>query len=109
MADGPLVRAGDALRLTVRLTPRGGRDALGGSVMLADGRTVATARVRAVPEDGKANAALVALVAAAAGVPRARVLLETGATGRLKTLRIEAAGPDAEAALRAIIASDAAD
>ncbi len=87
----------------MRLTPRGGRDALAGSVTLADGRVVATARVRAVPEDGKANAALVALVAATAGVPRACVSLESGATARVKGLRIAPAGPAAEAALQAAI------
>ncbi len=38
--------------LDIRLTPRGGRDAVDGAATLSDGRRVLTARVRAVPERG---------------------------------------------------------
>eukprot|EP01037_Dinobryon_pediforme_P032735 gene32735-37828_t len=58
----------DGVRLRVRLTPKSSRDALDAQERLADGSVVLTARVRAVPEDGKANAALEALIAAAAAV-----------------------------------------
>ena len=44
-------------------------------------------RVRAAPTDGAANAAVVALVAAALGVRRAAVELVSGATSRRKRLR----------------------
>ncbi|WP_181705207.1 DUF167 family protein [Chthonobacter rhizosphaerae] len=98
------MRVGEDLVLLVRLTPRGGRDALDGISTLSDGRTVAAARVRAPAEDGKANTALLALVAAAAGVPRSSVTLEAGATSRLKTVRIRRAGVPAEAALGAALA-----
>ena len=40
--------------LQVRLTPKSSRDALEGVEVLADGACVLKARVRAVPEDGKA-------------------------------------------------------
>lgn len=83
-----------ALRLRVRLTPRAARNALGRYERLSDDTEVLTAQVRAVPEDGAANAALVALVAAAAGVAKSRVALVSGATSRVKTLRIEG-DPDA--------------
>ena len=52
-----------AIVLTVRLTPRADRDAITGISTLADGQVVASARVRAVPEDGAANKALIALLA----------------------------------------------
>lgn len=78
-----------ALRLRVRLTPRAGRDALGRFEYLSDGSEVLIAQVRAVPEDGAANAALVALVAGAVGVAKSRVAVVAGATSRLKVLRIE--------------------
>lgn len=72
--------------LWIRLTPKGGRDALGGVESLADGRSVLRARVRAAPEDGRANEALVELVAKALSAPRKSVSIETGHTGRVKKL-----------------------
>jgi uncharacterized protein YggU (UPF0235/DUF167 family) len=98
----PWCRAEGGLSLQVRLTPKGGRDALEGIDMLADGRAVLRARVRAVPEDGKANAALLRLVAEALGLPISRVSLVGGATSRLKTLRIEADATPMAAALEAL-------
>ncbi|MDE2183181.1 MAG: DUF167 domain-containing protein [Alphaproteobacteria bacterium] len=82
----------------VRLTPKGGRDAVEGWAPGADGVSHLKARVRAVPEDGKANAALVELVAKALGVPRSSVALASGATSRLK--RLEIAGDGAALAAR---------
>ena len=92
MTGGALPWRAEAGTLTVavRLTPKGGRDGLDGLEILSDGRAVLKARVRAVPEDGKANAALIKLIAKACGVPASRVALTSGATSRLKTLRIEA-------------------
>jgi uncharacterized protein YggU (UPF0235/DUF167 family) len=72
----------------VRLTPKGGRDAFDGIARLADGRNVLKARVRAVPEDGKANAALCRLIAKALGVPPSRVEVVAGATGRIKRVAV---------------------
>ena len=47
------------------------------------------ARVKAPPVDGKANAALIALVAAHFGVPRARVNIKSGAGSRMKLVQLE--------------------
>jgi uncharacterized protein len=77
------------LRLDVRLTPRAGCDAIEGEKLLADGRPVLAARVRALPEDGAANDALIRLIARSCGVPCASVRLVAGATSRLKSLRID--------------------
>jgi len=76
----------EGLRLAIRLTPRGGRDALDGIEALADGREVLKARVRAAPSEGEANAALIALIAKLLNVPRSRVELAAGATARLKII-----------------------
>jgi uncharacterized protein YggU (UPF0235/DUF167 family) len=78
-----------ALLLDVRLTPKGGRDALDGIAPLADGRAVLKARVRAAPHEGAANAALTRLIATAAGVPARRVSIVGGTTARIKRLRID--------------------
>ena len=82
-------RPGGGLALVVRLTPRGGRDRLAGVVADADGRPALAARVSVPPEGGKANAALIALVAKALRVPRGAVRIERGATSRLKRLVVE--------------------
>ena len=74
--------------LHVRLTPKGGRDAIDGIDELSDGKAVLKARVRAVPEDGKANAALIKLIAQTFGVSASHVSLDAGATSRIKTLKI---------------------
>jgi hypothetical protein len=46
--------------------------------------------VRAVPEKGKANAALCALVAKALSVPKGSVAVTGGARGRIKTVTVAA-------------------
>jgi hypothetical protein len=84
----PWTVAGDGLRLTVRLTPRGGRDAIDGIETLADGRPVLKVRVRAAPSEGEANAALTALLARELALPRSAVTLAAGATARLKTVAL---------------------
>ncbi len=69
------------------------RDSIEGTSTLADGQSVALARVRAVPEDGAANAALVVLLAKTFGRPKSAVTLVRGATQRVKQMRI-AGDPD---------------
>ena len=100
MADTPIRRDGADLLVEVRLTPRGGSDRIDGLKALSDGRTVVAARVKAVPEDGKANAAAAALMAAASGLPKSAGTVVSGSTSRLKTIRLTGAGADAEARLR---------
>jgi uncharacterized protein len=72
-----------ALTLAIRVTPRGGRDAL-----VAGTDDHFAARLAAAPVDGKANAALIALVARTFGVARRDVVLIGGDTARLKRLRV---------------------
>jgi uncharacterized protein YggU (UPF0235/DUF167 family) len=76
------------LAIAVRLTPRGGRDAIEGIEELSDGRPVLTARVRAAPEKGAANQALEELVARALGVPKTHASVVAGGTSRVKTVRV---------------------
>jgi uncharacterized protein (TIGR00251 family) len=95
----------DGLILSVRLTPRGGRDGLDGAESLADGREVLKIRVRAAPSDGEANAALVAFLAKLMGLPRSRVRLVAGASARLKTVRLEGDSAALLARLEAFLAA----
>ncbi|HPG03906.1 MAG: DUF167 domain-containing protein [Methylobacteriaceae bacterium] len=94
MSGLPWRATADGLSLVVRLTPKGGRDAIDGLETMSDGKAVLKARVRAVPEDGKANAALVELLAKALRVPRSAVSVATGQTSRVKMLEISG-DPDA--------------
>jgi uncharacterized protein YggU (UPF0235/DUF167 family) len=88
MGARPWTAAEGGLLLDVRLTPKGGRDALDGIAPLADGRAVLRARVRAAPHEGAANAALTRLIATVAGVPASRVSIVGGTTARIKRMRI---------------------
>jgi uncharacterized protein YggU (UPF0235/DUF167 family) len=77
------------LTLTVRLTPKGGRDAIEGVTRLADGRPVLKARVRAAASDGAANAALIRAVSSRLGVSPSRVTITGGTKARVKQLQID--------------------
>ena len=90
--------------LAVRLTPKGGRDAIDGIETLADGRAVLKARVRAAPTEGEANDALCRLIAKSVGLPPRDVTLTAGATARVKRLMISGDGPTLIAMLEKISA-----
>ena len=85
--------------VVVRLTPRGGRDAFDGIEQRSDGQVVLKARVRAAATEGEANAALVGLLARAAGVPARDIALVGGATARIKRMTLAGHGPTLAAAL----------
>lgn len=69
--------------LSIKVKPGSRVDEL---VALADGSY--QARVKAQPVDGKANAALIALIAAHFGVPKSQVSIKSGASGRTKRVQI---------------------
>ncbi len=77
------------MRLAVRLTPRGGRDAVEGWATGADGRPFLKARVAAPPVEGEANAALTVLLSKTLGVSKSSVRIAAGQTGRLKQVEVE--------------------
>lgn len=89
MGEPPLAeRAEDGLILPLRVTPRAGRRAVAGTAEDADGRRRPLVRATAAPEDGRADAAVVRLLAE-------RLRLSTGAFGavadppaRRKRLRV---------------------
>jgi uncharacterized protein YggU (UPF0235/DUF167 family) len=88
MSDAPWRAVPGGIVVACRLTPKGGRDVIDGAATLADGTRVLLARVRAVPEDGKANDALLRLIADRAGVPASRATLVAGAKSRIKQVAI---------------------
>jgi uncharacterized protein YggU (UPF0235/DUF167 family) len=78
-----------SVRLRVRVTPRSGEE----SVAPGQGG-VPVVRVTAVPEGGKANAAVGRVVAKAVGVPKSAVRVVAGGSARIKTLEIDGADPE---------------
>ena len=99
----PWVAAADGVRIDVRLTPRGGRDAIDGIERRSDGRVVLKVRVRAPAHEGEANAALCRLLARATGTAPGQVTVVAGAAGRTKRVRISGNAVVLEAALRRIV------
>jgi uncharacterized protein (TIGR00251 family) len=89
--------------VTVRLTPKGGRDAIEGVEELADGRPVLKVRVRAAASEGEANEALVRLLAKSLDLPAKRVTLVAGATARIKRLALGGDGAALAGALAEIV------
>ncbi|RUM24905.1 DUF167 domain-containing protein [Rhizobium vallis] len=94
---------GDHLRLAVRLTPNGGRDAIDGIEADGEAETHLKARVTAVPEKGKANKALILLISKSLGIPKSSVSLISGETARKKILRIEGDPEDLARKLEAFL------
>lgn len=73
----------DGAEFTCRVTPRASAD-----VLKREGDVVQV-RVTAPPEDGKANAAVQALLGKALGVAKTRLTLVRGATSRDKHFRLD--------------------
>jgi uncharacterized protein YggU (UPF0235/DUF167 family) len=74
--------------LPVRLTPKAQRDEVRGAALF-DGEVVIAARVRALPEAGRANQALEKLIAGWLGVPASSVTVAQGGKSRLKQVKVE--------------------
>jgi uncharacterized protein YggU (UPF0235/DUF167 family) len=84
--------------LHLRVTPNAGADRIDGTELRDDGTAVLRVRVTAVPDKGKANAAVIGMLAKALGVPKSALTLVSGDTARLKT--IDVAGDPAALAAR---------
>jgi uncharacterized protein len=84
----PWIERADGVVLAVRLTPKSSRNEIVGIEHLSDGRAVLKARVRAVPEAGAANEALIRLLAKSLSLAPSGLRLESGGTSRVKTIHI---------------------
>ncbi len=86
-----LRRSRDGVIIPVRLTPKSNRDEVAG-VEDQGGESVLKARVRAVPEAGRANSALETLIAKWLGVPPSTVSVAHGGKSRLKQVAVAGDG-----------------
>jgi uncharacterized protein (TIGR00251 family) len=92
------------LSIRVRVTPGASRDCVDGVIETADGPAIQV-RVRAVPQEGEANAATEGVVAEWLGVSRTRVSLTRGGKSRVKTIEIAGAADELRALLVARVAA----
>lgn len=77
------------MRLAVRVTPKGGRDAADGWGLDPSGRPYLKVRVSAAPSEGAANAAVTVFLAKALRRPKSAVRIVSGDTSRLKIFEID--------------------
>jgi uncharacterized protein len=105
LAQEPWIAAADGVFVDVRLTPRGGRDAVEGIESRVDGRAVLKACVRAAPFEGEANDALCQLLARSLDIPPRNVTIAAGATARIKRVLIRGQAAAIAAALQRLIQS----
>lgn len=85
----PFSVAADGVHVRLRVQPRARRNQSSGLVDEADGGVALKVAVTAAPEDGKANEAVIALLADAWRVPKSALSLVAGATDRRKTIHLQ--------------------
>ena len=77
------------MRLIVHLTPKASHTKIEGWSLNTKGQKVLRVKVTAVPENGKANEALIKLLSQILHVSKSRIFIVRGETSRVKQLEIE--------------------
>ena len=102
-AEQPWRAGSGCVIVRVRLTPKSSIEGVDGVTSSAEGQALA-ARVRAVPAEGEANAAVEKLIARWLDVPKSTVRVTAGAKSRIKSLTISGEAESLERRLRARLA-----
>lgn len=84
----PFSLAADGVRARIRLTPKAARDRITGTKLTVDGCRELAVSVTAAPERGRANAALIALLAREWSLPKGAIRIISGETDRHKLLAL---------------------
>ena len=87
-ASLPYAAARDGIRLAVHLVPKAAFDRVVGCAAAADGTVALKVAVRAAPQAGAANEALLRLLADLLHLPRRQVTLAFGASQRRKLVHV---------------------
>lgn len=88
MSESPLFSVPGGVDVAIRLTPRAGSDRLLGLAAAAGGGRVLKAAVAAPPEEGRANEALLRLLAREWKLPRRDLDIVAGRKSRDKRVRV---------------------
>lgn len=102
---GPLTAGPRGLTLALRVQPGAGRDQVLGPVADAAGTVALKVKVSAPAEDGRANAAVLALLAKALGLPKSALTLVKGERDRNKVVAVAGDPAMLEPRLRAWLAA----
>ncbi|MDH3229496.1 MAG: DUF167 family protein [Alphaproteobacteria bacterium] len=94
MPATPFRAVSDGVLVSVRLAPKSSANQIGGIESDADGSAILKVGVTAAPEAGKANAALIKLLAKAWKLPKTSLSVVSGATSRRKVVLVSGP-PDA--------------
>ena len=100
MPSDPFSVAAAGLRVAVRVQPGASRTAIDGLKTLDDGQVVLAVRVAAAADGGKANAALIKLLAKSWELPKSAVEIVAGHSGRRKIVQIAGDPAAVQARLR---------
>lgn len=96
---------GAGLRVHLRVTPKASRNAIQGLMPGPDDSELLKVAVTTVPEDGKANAAVIALLAKSWRLPKSSLTLVAGHTDRSKVVEIAGDGAELRDRIAALIAA----
>ena len=88
MAETPFGKSADGALVAVRLTPKSSANAIRGIMQDAGGSSHLKVTVTAAPENGKANAALLKLLAKTWKLPKTSLTVASGATSRHKVVHV---------------------
>jgi uncharacterized protein (TIGR00251 family) len=90
----PFQASPDGVRVRLKVTPKAKRSQFGGLLDEPDGGKALKVQVTAAPEAGKANEAVIALLASEWAVAKSAISVVSGATDRRKLVEIR--GPSQE-------------
>jgi len=88
VSASPFEAVADGVRVVLRVTPKASRNAVSGLADTASGGKALKMSVTAVPEDGKANDAVIKLLSKLWHVPKTGIAVVAGATDRNKILHV---------------------
>ena len=92
--NSPVARTEDGVTVAVRVSPGARSSRIGGTVADADGRRALKVAVTMIPEGGKADAAVIALLAKSWQVPKSSITIQSGTVAQRKILRVKGDGGD---------------
>ena len=106
-AAAPWRAVSDGIELFVRVTPNAGATRIEGIERRDDGSQVLRLRVSAVPDKGKANKAVLVLLAGAFALAKSSLSIRSGETARLKCVHIAGTPEELSAKAANLFQSDA--
>ena len=86
--SGPFRPGRGGQLLALRVTPRASRNGISGLHTAGDGQVSLALKVTAVPDKGRANQAVIEVLAKAAGLPKSAFSIVSGETDRNKTVLV---------------------